>query len=321
MTTVYHVTSLFQPSEEVNPDQFEARIAIIGRRLERFIRSRLWYLSADQDDFDDAFQGALIRLWKLYQQDPQIMDLDDGWWMITGLRAAQIALKALKAQRSISRSYGVERMEFAASSIERDDGDLDGLEMAERKHARGIAHPWRAESEEADRRIDLERLLEKAVDQIAVHHRQPVRTLLPYIAEGYALKEAARQCGIERSKAEHGWNALRRAACEITSESRQALKGKGTSARTDEYDEIRKLAARGVSLSKIAAQLRRSENFVKVHFEAATGYRRIPNNQRNPITPDRVATMKELRSQGFSMAAIAKSVGCSTSSVCWWLNA
>jgi hypothetical protein len=74
-------------------------------------------------------------------------------------------------------------------------------------------------------------------------------------------------------------------------------------------------------MSKIAAQLRRSENFVKVHFEAATGYRRIPNNQRNPITPERVTAMKELRSKGLSMAAIAKTVGCSTSSVCWWLNA
>jgi hypothetical protein len=70
----------------------------------------------------------------------------------------------------------------------------------------------------------------------------------------------------------------------------------------------------------IAERIGRNKNFVKENFEKATGYRRGANNQRNPITPQRVEQMKALRTQGLSMASIAKSIGCSTGSVCHWLH-
>ncbi len=80
------------------------------------------------------------------------------------------------------------------------------------------------------------------------------------------------------------------------------------------------LADLGLSCTAIAERIGRCKNFVKENFERATGYRRGSNNQRNPITPQRVKQMKQLQSQGLSMAAIAKTVGCSAGSVCTWLN-
>ena len=65
LTEVYHTTTIFQPSTQASRDQFDARISIIGRRLERCIHNRLWYLCSSPDDMDDAIQGALIRLWKI----------------------------------------------------------------------------------------------------------------------------------------------------------------------------------------------------------------------------------------------------------------
>jgi transposase len=98
------------------------------------------------------------------------------------------------------------------------------------------------------------------------------------------------------------------------------LKGKGTPASPEELEEIRVLADLGLSCSVIAQRIGRNKNFVKENFERATGYRRGSNNQRNPITPQRVEQMKALRTQGLSIASIAKNVGCSTGSVCHWLN-
>ncbi len=213
------------------------------------------------------------------------------------------------------------RLEYTASDLESDGDDRDGLEIVEMSRARSTAQPRRAESELADRRIDLERLIKQAIEQTKPQHRQPIRTLLPYVARGYALIEAARCCGIEHTKAQRAWKTFCDAACDIAGEVRSTAKGKGTSARPDEYAAIRKLAAAGTSMSQIALQIGRSENFIKDHFERAAGYRRGSSYQRNPITAERVAAMKQLRSQGLSMAAIAKTVGCSTGSVCTWLNA
>jgi hypothetical protein len=88
----------------------------------------------------------------------------------------------------------------------------------------------------------------------------------------------------------------------------------------EELAQIRMLADQGLSCSGIAERIGRCKGFVKENFERATGYRRGANNQRNPITPQRVEQMKVLHSQGLSMAAIGKTVGCSTGSVCAWLN-
>lgn len=108
LTEVYHTTSLFQPSTQASRDQFDAWISIIGRRLERCIRRRLWYLCSNPDDIDDAIQSALIRLWNSYQRQPWIMDIGDGWWMKIGLRAAQKALRGLIVQRGTKTAKGVQ---------------------------------------------------------------------------------------------------------------------------------------------------------------------------------------------------------------------
>ena len=41
MSTVYHVDTVFQPAIEASNEQFEARMTIIGKRLERYLRGKL----------------------------------------------------------------------------------------------------------------------------------------------------------------------------------------------------------------------------------------------------------------------------------------
>jgi DNA-directed RNA polymerase specialized sigma24 family protein/transposase-like protein len=320
LNEVYHTTSIFQPSAQASRDQFDARISIIGRRLERCIRSRLWYLCSSPDDIDDGIQGALIRLWKVYQQQPWIMDMGDGWWMKVGLRAAQNALRGLIVQRGTKTAKGIRQLEFNATSLESDQIDLDGLELVEVKRFHSEHRTLRAESEQTDRRIDTERLVEAALKPLTYRQREALRLLIPLVAQGYPLLEAARHAAIDRARAQYAWEAFRHNCEEISGQVRDQLKGKGTRATTEELEEIRVLAELGLSCSVIAQRIGRNKNFVKENFEKATGYRRGSNNQRNPITPQRVEQMKTLRTQGLSIASIAKNVGCSTGSVCHWLQ-
>ncbi len=88
----------------------------------------------------------------------------------------------------------------------------------------------------------------------------------------------------------------------------------------DELEQISLLADLGLSCTVIAQRIGRNKNFVKEHFEKATGYRRGSTSQRNPITPQRVEQMKQLRTQGLSIASVAKQVGCSVGSVSHWLQ-
>jgi DNA-directed RNA polymerase specialized sigma24 family protein len=320
LTEVYHTTSIFQPSTQASHDQFDARIIIIGRRLERCIHYRLWYLCSSPDDLDDAIQAALIRLWNTYQKQPWMMDMGDGWWMKIGLRAAQNALRGLIAQCGTKTAKGVRRLEFNATSLETDRIDRDGLELVEIKHFRGERRMLRPESEQADRRIDAQWLIAQALTLLTSHQRETLRLLIPLVAEGYTINEAARHAAIGKDRAQYAWDAFQHACEEISGQARGQMKGKGAPASAEELEQIRLLAELGLSCSVIAERLGRNKNFVKEHFEKATGYRRGANNQRNPITPQRVEQMKILRTQGLSMASIARSVGCSTGSVCYYLN-
>jgi len=320
LTVVYHTTSIFQPSTQANRDQFDARISIIGRRLECCIRSRLWYLCSSPDDLDDAIQGALIRLWNIYQQQPWIMDMGDGWWMKVGLRAAQNALRRLIVQRGTKTAKGVQRLEFNATSLETDRVDWDGLELVEIKHFRNEQRTLRPESEQADRRMDAQRLISEALALLTRRQRETLHLLIPLVAEGYTINEAARRAAIGKDRAQYAWDAFQHACEEISGQVRGQMKGKGAPASAEEMEQIRVLAQLGLSCSVIAQRIGRNKNFVKENFEKATGYRRGANNQRNPITLQHVEQMKTLRTQGLSIAAIAKNVGCSTGSVCHWLH-
>jgi DNA-directed RNA polymerase specialized sigma24 family protein len=320
LTEVYHTTSIFQPSSQASRDHFNARISIIGRRLERCIHHRLWYLCSSPDDLDDAIQGALIRLWNTYQGQPWIMDMGDGWWIKIGLRAAQNALRGLIAQRGLKTAKGVQRLEFSATSLETDRADRDGLELLEIKHFRSERRTLRPESERADRRIDTQRLITEALALLTYRQRETARLIIPLIAEGYTINEAARRVAIGKDRAQYAWDAFQQVCEEITGQALGQMKGKGTPASAEEMEQIRVLAELGLSCSVIAQRIGRNKNFVKEHFEKATGYRRGANNQRNPITPQRIEQIKQLRTEGLSMASIAKSVGCSTGSVCYYLN-
>lgn len=320
MTSVYHNTTLFQPTTQVSRDQFDARIQIIGSRLQRYLRGRLWYLCISPDDMDDAIQSALIRLWEAYQRQPTIMDMGDGWWMKVGFRAAQRTLRHMISKRGLKTAKGVCRLEFNATSLESDHIDRDGLELVKMKHFRSERRTLRYESEQVDRRIDAERLISSALELLTYRQRETLKLLIPLIAQGYTINEAARHAAIGRCRAQYAWDAFQHACEELSGQVRQQMKGKGARTSADELAQIRMLADLDLTCTVIAERIGRSKSFVKENFERATGYRRGANNQRNPITPQRVEQMKRLHSQGLSMAAIAKTIGCSSGSVCSWLN-
>jgi DNA-directed RNA polymerase specialized sigma24 family protein/transposase len=320
MCPVYHTTSVFPPTTMPNREQFNTWLQLNGRRLERYIHSRLWYLNADPDDMEDAIQSAFIRLWNLYQKQPSVIEMEDGWWLQIGYRAAQNGLQHLMFQRGMKTAKGLKRLEFNASRLESDGTEYNGLEMLEVKHFRHEKQPRRAESEQVDRLIDVERLIAEALNLLNYRQREALKLIIPLIAQGYAINEAARHTAIGRGRAQRVWDAFQHACEEISGQVRDAMKGKGTPARADELEQIRVLANLGLSCSAIAKQIGRSKFFVKEKFERATGYRRGSNNQRNPITPQRVEQMKTLKAQGLGIVAIAKTVGCSTGSVHAWLN-
>jgi DNA-directed RNA polymerase specialized sigma24 family protein len=238
LTEVYHTTTIFQPSTQASRDQFDARISIIGRRLERCIRSRLWYLCSSPDDLDDAIQGALIRLWNTYQKQPWIIDMGDGWWMKIGLRAAQNALRGLIVQRGTKTAKGVRRLEFNATSLENDRIDRDGLELVEIKYFRSERRTLRPESEGTDYRIDAQRLITKALALLTPHQRETLRLLIPLVAEGYTINEAARRAAIGKDRAQYAWDAFQHACEEISGQARGQMKGKGAPASAEEMEQI-----------------------------------------------------------------------------------
>src|SRR5271165_6372081 len=93
MSPVYHVTTVFQPATEVSREQFEARLTIIGKHLERYLRFKLWEQADSPDDMDDAIQMSLIHLWQTYQHKPWMMDMGDGFWLKVAYNAAREALR------------------------------------------------------------------------------------------------------------------------------------------------------------------------------------------------------------------------------------
>lgn len=60
MSAAYHTTTIFQPSAQASREQFDARISVLGKRLEEYIRSRGYYLCVHPDDIEDAIQGRLF---------------------------------------------------------------------------------------------------------------------------------------------------------------------------------------------------------------------------------------------------------------------
>jgi transposase len=269
---------------------------------------------------DDAIQGALIRLWELYQRQPSMMVMGDGWWMKIGFRAAQSTLRRMISKRGLKTAKGVRRMEFNATSLESDRIDRDSLELVEIRHFRSERRTLRPEAEQIDHRSDTERLISGALQRLTPRQQETLRLILPLIAQGYTINEAARRAAIGKDRARYAWDAFQHVCEELCGQVRQQMKGKGARASAEELAQISKLAEQGLSCSAITERIGRCKGFVKENFERATGYRRGANNQRNLITPQRVDQIKVLHSQGLSMEAIAKTVGCSTGSVCAWLN-
>jgi hypothetical protein len=310
MPQFYHTNSTNPPSDCISAEQFEARIATILPRIGRILRA-CYSINHNPDDLDDAQQEGSMLLWITYTQDPTFIHADDHLWLKVGMRGAK---RALKRQRTVNRRH------TPVSSFNPDE-DMEEFEGLERISARRSTTPRRTEAERADKRIDLERWLTAALEKVNRRYRAPLRTLIPHIAQGYLLREAARECGIDRTRAQRMWRQLCNAIHELSREEASNHKGKGCPATAEEYETIRILAAQGVSLKNIARQLGRRKQFVLAHFERATGYRRSTLNPIKHITPDQVAQMRMLRAQGLSYTAIAQQVGCSASSICAWLKA
>jgi len=224
------------------------------------------------------------------------------------------------SKRGLKTAKGVRRMEFNATSLESDRIDRDGLELVEIKHFRSERRTLRSEAEQADHRMDAERLISNALQRLTHRQQETLRLIISLIAQGYIINEAARRAAIGKDRAQYARNAFQHVCEELSGQVRQQIKGKGAGASGEELAQIRMLADQGLSCSAIAERIGRCKGFVKENFERATGYRRGSNNERNPITSQRVEQMKQLQSRGLSMAAIAMTVGCSAGNVCSWLN-
>ncbi|MBE2196841.1 MAG: helix-turn-helix domain-containing protein [Anaerolinea sp.] len=307
MTTVYtHTESVFNPTTTVDREKFEARLNIFGRRLERYCRAALWERTDCPDDLEDATQVGMITLWQEYQHDPSLMDLDDRAWFKIAKRAAYNQLSRMLTQRGTPRGKKVREVTEAAFIS---NSEEPPLEMAERRHARKAPHLYRAEAEQADRRIDLIALLREILQSMPPQQSDRLKPVIPLIAEGYTLQEIARNLTLNFKDLCDDWSRLRDMACAYTGvppcnpdapvRHKQRLP-------EDKVEAIQAYLKAGASGHEIA-------RILEISPRAVNNYRPLENRCNRPpeliITFEKVAEFRRLRDLGWTFKQIGAQTG------------
>lgn len=307
MTIVYtHTESVFNPTVTVDREKFEARLNIFGRRLERYCRAVLWERTDCPDDLQDATQVALIALWQEYQRDPSFMDLDDRAWFKVAKRAAFNQLSRMLTQRGTPRGKKVCEVTEAAFTSSSEESLL---EMVERRHAHKSSHLYRAEAEQADKRIDLIALLKEILRSVPPQQSNKLTLVIPLIAQGYTLQEIATSLNLNYKDLCDDWSHLREMACAYTGtppcnpdtpiRHKQRLP-------EDKVEAIRAYLKAGASGHEIARLFGVSPRTVNNYRPLEERFNRPPERT---ITFEKVAEFRRLRDLGWTFKQIGAQTG------------
>lgn len=314
MTTVYtHTESIFNPTTHVDREKFEARLSILGRRIERFIKATLWASADYHDDLDDATQAGFIRLWQVYQREPEIMEGGDMLWLTIAKFAAQTELQRLTRQRSQhdpSSKTRYQRVEFSESSYPPNpDQEEPIFEQAHARRSRGVTRP---ESDQADKRTDLLWLIRDCLKHTTPDNRKMLEVTIPLVSIGYTLKEIAAEHDIDYDQLKQVWTDFRKQASSYAERKFDLwhLEPRGTTSHRTPLSEeekalIQEYTKRGLSATEIARQI--GCHKITVASNILRENRKGAMNQ-TLITTDMVAQMKHLRQMGWTQVQIAASL-------------
>jgi DNA-directed RNA polymerase specialized sigma24 family protein len=287
---------------KVEADPFEERAQRILRKLRHWL-----YLRYDSQYLDDMLQEAHIRLWAEYQTRQAEMDAaTDGLWFTLarfGARSGYWRCIGMNHHRTGAdgKSWH-EPASICASDLVTDyeqdsDERLDYL-------AAGKCDSETREIEQADARLEVERILGPALAQLGPQRRQQVKRLIAGIMDDLPYVEIGREQGWSESTTREIVRVMRRVFYMIaTGESYEASEGKqAPAAREAEVAQARRLKRKGYSLNQIGATMGKSKAWAQ---QATTPKRKVD--------PDKHAAAKAMKASGATWKQVGQRFGVSES--------
>jgi uncharacterized protein YerC len=288
--------------EEVEDDHrsfFEKRIEPTARLLYRWLRWR--FDDIDPATLDDCMQAGLVGLWKAYLKEPEKLEAElQCQWNCRAKFHAHKAMYRKYAWTSRCKRREGHRWYTVCNTftdLQEDDDKPQVLEL--------IGTPCE-DLDAVEERVDLERAIAYAVEQLKPEDRADALTILNVRMEGYVSREEV----VERTGMLYGRigrieRLLKKHLCD---KAGKVYAPRGSHTRNIATDEERalifKLRGEGMSFANIAARTGRSAAYVC----------RMVNGKSEPSSQE-IARYRALREQGMTLVQICQEVGKSTSHV------
>ena len=284
-------------------DRFNVRMAMLDKRLVRFIEFRF---EAAGEHLDDLVQAARIRLGQVYQEQPWIMDYSDGAWVSIGKYGAYAEWSRLLRQKGSVTTHAdgsmkvIQRLfsECDFGQAAQCDMALESIEIAATRSC-GLSRPV---ENEIERSLYVQTLIEKIITAVQPHRKQEMRQLMLALAEGYPFRDIPAHCGWSASKSVRNLRLLRDTAHDVMGLPRP--KRTGLDATPEEIELMHKLLEKGYTGVSVAKQINRSEYFVST-YRSTRG--KCPADHK--FTPPEIKQAQQMRSEGYKAGEIAKQLG------------
>jgi DNA-directed RNA polymerase specialized sigma24 family protein len=302
--TAFHlrirILNAYSTDIEPEADPFEERCERVLNNL------RHWLLGAyGGEHLDDMLQEAHIRLWMEYQTRQTEMDAaTDGLWFTLGRFGARSGhWRCVGMNHRKTNADGKSWHEPAivcASDLVTDD-EQDGDELLGCLAVDEYTSETR-EIEQADARLEVERILGSALAQLGPQRREQVKRLITGIMDDLPYVEIGREQHWSESTTREIVRQMRRVFYMVaTGESYEASEGKQSpAAREAEVAQARRLKAQGYSLNQIGANLGKSKAWAQ---QATTPKRKVD--------PDKHAAAKAMKGSGATWKQVGERFGIS----------
>jgi DNA-directed RNA polymerase specialized sigma24 family protein len=286
---------------------FEERLTQIEPGLIR--RAKFRMDRASDLDRDDAVQEVRILLWKRFNAEPEkwaALPLDN--WRAYAHACLKYAMfNAMGGRKRLRETHGSDLVEMCRTEDEVTIDDAISM-----THLRSGTKTKKARCRDMERvelRIDLERAIDRSLDQLYNDaQRRDIQLLIHDIQAGYNLTESIERHGWTRNRGVTMMRKLRTVVFEeFTGRKKVGYLGSHHPLTGEEKQHIRELYATGLSYRKVAKLVGRSASAVE--------------GLCKPYPPEVVAQVRQLRAQGMSFRAIGERIGRAKSYVAWLVQA
>jgi DNA-directed RNA polymerase specialized sigma24 family protein len=284
---------------------FEERLAQIEPGLIRRVKYRM--SRANDLDRDDAVQEVRILLWKRFSTEPEewaALPLDN--WRAYAHACLKYAMfNAMGGRKRLRETHGSDLVEMCRTE---DEVTIDDA-ISMSNFRSGTKKARSRDMELVELRIDLERAIERSLDQLYNDaQRRDIQLLIHDIQAGYTLTESIERHGWTRNRGVTMMRKLRTVVFEeFTGKQKTGYLGSHHPLADEERQRIRELYATGLSYRKVARLVGRSASAVEGVCK------RYP--------PEVVTQVRQLRAQGMSFRAIGERIGRAKSYVAWLVQA